>query len=277
VQASVTLTVPPRKDQRDERRSPLEHSAVILLTQASEDDGRAVDRLVCMRGNRMEVETRKIGSAQSSSRFTAILLAGCAADQSLEALAAEEFLRAAEPPDHNAWKKTEDLTTVYARGAARRLEDFRRDMIQAVYSATRLTDTPSAEDGPSYLRDLLTLNHPASPRTSGYPTVRRIGGHVDESGAWQIEIEVRFPDRADPWIFAPVLKFVTQSGPHLPAEWAHLEAESGCELIGRSTIRCMPGARTAVIRGASDVASHPVAASMSRATVDLAAVQGVGA
>lgn len=275
VQASVTLTVPPRKDQRDGRRSPLEHNAVLLLAQASEDDGRAVDRLVCMRGNRMEVETRRIGGAQSSGRFTAIILAGCAADQSPEALAAEEFLRAAEPPDHNAWKKTEDLTTVYARGAARRLEDFRRDMIQAVYNATRLTETASAEEGPTYLRDLLTLDHPAQPRTSGYPTVRRISGHVDDSGAWQIEVEVRVPDRADPWIFAPVLKFVTQSGPHLPAEWAHIEAESGCELVGRSAIRCTPGARAAVIRGTSDVASHPVAAAMSRATVDLAAVQGV--
>lgn len=277
VQASVTLTVPPRKDQRDRRPTPVEHRAVLLLTRASEDDGRAVDRLACMRGNRMEVETRRIGGAQSSGHFTAILLAGYAADHSPEALAAEEFLRAAEPPDHNAWKKTEDLTTVYVRGAAKRLEEFRRDILQAVYNATHLKETASADEGPAYLRELLPLNHPPQPRTSSYPTVRRISGQVDESGAWQVEVDIRVPDRRDPWTFVPVLKFVTQSGPDLPAEWAHLEAESGCQLTGDGVFRCTPGARTAVIRGTSAVASHPVAARMSRATVDLTAAQGTAA
>lgn len=271
VKTTVRLTVPPRKDDEAGRRQPaLQHDVVLLVTQAADEDGEAADRLACMRGTRMEVESRSIADALSPGRFTAVLLAGLATGPgTLDAVAAEKFLRAAEPPEHNAWKKTEDLITTYARGAATRLAEFRAQMVPAVHAVTRRTDVTSDSDGPALLRELLSLNLPPTPRSPGFPTVRRIDGHVDHTGAWNVEVEVRLPERADPWTINPVLKFVTTSGPHLSAMWERLEAASGCELTATGHVRCAAGTRSAVFRGTSAVASHPVAAGMSRVTVDL--------
>jgi transcriptional regulator with XRE-family HTH domain len=276
VMTTVRLAVPVRKDGVDGRRRAADHDAVLLVTPATDADGKAVDRLVCMRGTRMDVESRSIADMSSPGRFTAVLLAGLATGRSTaDSSAAEEFLRAAEPPEHNAWKKTEDLTATYARGAAARLEEFRREMIPAVHAVTRRQDTTPESDGPALLRELLSLNSPAPSRSPGFPTVKRLDGHVDHTGAWNVEVEVRVPQRADPWTFAPVLKFVTASGPHLSAAWQTLEAASGCELIAAGTLRT-GGAPTALFRGTSIVQSHPVSAELSRVTIDLVSVKEAG-
>lgn len=268
-QTTVRLTVPVRKDGTDGRRSAADHDAVLLITPATDADGRAVDRLVCMRGTRMEIESRSIADMSSPGRFTAVLLAGLASGRATtDSTAAEEFLRAAEPPEHNAWKKTEDLAATYARGAATRLEEFRRDMIPAVHAVTRRQDVAADSDGPALLRELLSLNAPPPSRAPGFPTVKRLDGRVDPTGSWNIEVEIRVPQRADPWLFTPVLKFVAASGPSLPASWQTLEVISGCELIAAGTLRA-GGAPTALFRGASLVESHPVSAELSRVTVEL--------
>lgn len=267
---TVPLTIPPRKDQQDGRRHPVLHEAVLLVTTASDADGMSENSLVCMRGNRMEIESRSIGDTLSPGRFTAILLAGQAAGlATIESAAAEEFLRAAEPAAHNAWRRTEDLTTTFARGAAARLEEFRRAMLPAVYSITRRPVSGAVDDGPGLLRELLTLNISAPSRSPGFPTVKRVDGGIDASGAWNLEVEVRVPERPDPWTFKPVLRFVTRSGPSIPVDWNHLEAAAGCEVTGDGLVRCAAGARSVAIRGVSDVSTHPVTASMSRTTVEL--------
>jgi RNA polymerase primary sigma factor len=273
----VPLTVPPRRDEGDGRNKAVTHQAVLLLTQASDssEDQKAADQLVYMRGTRMQIQSRSIREALATAKYAGVLLAGHAADDSAEADAAEAFLRAAEPPEHNAWKKTDDLVAEYARGAAARLAEFNRAVAEAVREITRRRDTAADEEGPALLRQLLTLNAPAAPKAPGYPTVKRMDGRVDEAGAWMIEVEVRLPVRPDSWRLRPILKFVTQSGPHLPADWARLEAVARCAL-GKDpqTVVCRGDARSAVLRGFSEISSHPVAARMSRATVEIVAAKG---
>lgn len=274
----VPVTVPPRRDEGDGRGRPVTHQAVLLLTRTSdaEDERKVADRLVYMRGTRMQIQSRSIHEALSTAKYTGVLLAGHAAgEHSAQAEAAEEFLRAAEPPEHNAWKKTDDLVTAYARGAATRLEEFRRAVMDSVREVTRHQATSTEEEGPALLRELLTLNAPAVARAPGYPTVKRLDGRVDDAGAWVLEVEVRLPVRPDPWRLKPILKFITRSGPHLAAEWARLEAVTGCG-IGDDplTVVCPGNGRIAVLRGFSEVSSHPVAARMSRATVELVAARG---
>lgn len=269
----VALTVPPLEDRHDGRITPVTHEAVLLLTQTSgsPDEQRASDRLVYMRGNRMQIQERPINEALVAAKYTGVLLAGHASgDSSPEADAAEAFLRAAEPPEHNAWKKTDDLVTAYARGAATRLEEFRKAVMDAVRDVTRRRDATPDEEGPALLRELLTLNAPPKVHAPGYPTVKRIDGHVDQAGSWVLEVEVRLPLRSDGWNLQPVLKFVTRSGPHLAADWARLEAVTGCTVgESSSTVVCPGNVRNAVFKGISEVSSHPVVARMSRATVDL--------
>lgn len=267
LELSVPLTVPPRKAHVG--GLPVEHQAKLLVTPTTDDDARP-NRLVAMRGNLMTVLDRPVtGLALGSPPFQAVLLTGTATRSGLPGdEAAEAFLRAAEPPDHNDWKPTEDLTSTYVRGATTRLVEFKRSALNLVRSAVRPAKPAEPEEIPSALRDLIDLDPKPLPRSPGYPTVKSATGEVNEDGAWQIRVEIKLPERHDPWVLRPLLRFATRSGPKPEAHWAKLTAESHCEVVG-NILCCTPGARTAVFTGVSDVSSHPVAGRMALVEVDL--------
>lgn len=266
VELPVPLTVPPRKGEVGAR--PIEHRAVLLVTPTTEGDQKP-NRLVGMRGTMMTVLNRPVtGVPFGSVPFQAVLLAGTAAGTAQADEAAEAFLRAAEPPEHNDWKPTEDLTSTYARGATSRLKEFCRTVPAMVRSAVKPAEPVDQTDVPTVLQDLTILDPPPSPRVKGYPTVKSAIGEVDENGAWRIRVEIKLPDREDPWVLRPLLRFATRSGPKPEARWAELSAESNCEVNGGVLI-CAARQRSAVFTGVSDVASHPVAGRMAIAEVDL--------
>ncbi|MEU8270134.1 helix-turn-helix transcriptional regulator [Sphaerisporangium sp. NPDC049002] len=267
VRASVPLTIPPRKATR--RAVPTDHQAVLLVTPTTEDDA-APNRLVCMRSSRMVVMDRAVSDVPlGAPRFQAVLLAGDAIDESTpDTAAAEEFLRAAEPPEHNDWKQTDDLTASYTRGAASRIRDFRRAMLDRLRAVVKPAEV-EVDDTPPVLRDLLTLDPSPVPRSPGFPTIRSASGSIDQEGAWRVRVEVRLPERDDEWLMEPVLRFATRSGPRPQAEWAFLSAEANCWVTEEGLLRFPAGARTAAFTGVSVVASHPVAATMTTVEVDL--------
>ncbi|MGW4642284.1 helix-turn-helix domain-containing protein [Sphaerisporangium sp. NPDC004334] len=267
VRATVPLTIPPRKDAG--RAPSSEHQAVLLVTPTAEEDDKP-NRLVCMRSSRMVVMERAVSDVPlGAPRFQAVLLAGEATGESTPVtVAAEEFLRAAEPPEHNDWKQTDDLTASYARGAASRLRDFRRAMLDRLRAAVMPVEA-QVDDTPPVLRDLLTLDPRPAPRSPGFPTIRSATGSIDPEGAWHVRAEVRLPERNDAWLMEPVLRFATRSGPRPQAEWASLSAETGCEVTEDGLLRFAAGVRTAAFTGVSVVASHPVAARMTKVEVDL--------
>jgi transcriptional regulator with XRE-family HTH domain len=271
VQGSVMLTIPPVKE--DARGQPIEHEAVLLLTSTGEEDP-APNRLVCMRSSRMVIMERPVTDLpMGSPTFQAVLLAGHAAgSDSVDAETAERFLRTAEPPEHNDWRKTEDLAATYARGAATRIRDFRAAMMDEVRRILRRPEEKS-DDGPAALRELLNLDPPPPPRSPGFPTVKSVEGSVGTDGAWRVRVEVRLPERTDPWLLTPVLRFATRSGPKPEAGWKELTPESGCEVTDAGNLLFTVGARTAAFSGTSDVGSHPVAAHMAIAEVDLRRVK----
>ncbi|MFD1935161.1 helix-turn-helix transcriptional regulator [Nonomuraea mangrovi] len=270
VRATVRLGLPALRERpAGGGAQPSEHDAVLLLTPTGEGDD-APNKIVCMRSSRMTVMTRTVSDVpMGAPRFQAVLLAGLATGSTEpDAYAAEEFLRAAEPPEHDGWKKTDDLTALYARGAAARINDFRTEMLSVARRLVRTSERKS-DDGPTALRDLLNLDPPPTQRSPGFPTVRQLEGAVREDGAWQLRVEIRLPEREDPWVMVPVLRFMTRSGPKPMARWAEIMPESGCELIDGGLLRFTPRGKTAVFTGVSDVASHPVAAQMAVAEVDL--------
>lgn len=271
VRTSVPLAVPPLKSAG--KAPQVQHEAVLLLTATDEEDPNP-NRLVCMRSNRMVVVDRGVTDLPlGAPRFQAVLLAGHAAGaQAPGAEEAEQFLRTAEPPEHNDWKRTDDLTATYARGAATSIKKFRAAMLEEIRRLLRPTEQES-DDGPAALRDLLTLEPPPTPRSPGFPTVKHVDGMVDEAGAWRVRVEVRLPQRDDPWLLTPTLRFATRSGPKPAADWAELSPESNCELTEAGHLLFVSGARTAVFTGVSDVSSHPVSAQMAAADVDLRRVK----
>jgi transcriptional regulator with XRE-family HTH domain len=273
-EAKVRLVVPPRRGEAKSNGG--EHDAVLLVTPADEDDEKA-NHVFCMRGTRMTIMKRRPTDLPlGATRFHAVLLAGYAIGQDdHEAGLAEQFLRASEPPEHDRWEHTEEVTSVYARGAISRLRDFRRDIDNAVRQlvgrrATRKGEVPAA------LRELLKLDGFGSAgtrRAQSVPTVRNIRGHVDDNGAWNVWVNLKLPDSDDPWMLTPVAKFDVRSGGRPAVEWTELLATENCrEENGNLVIE--PGVRSAAFSGTTDPSTHPVPATLARLVVDVQKTRG---
>lgn len=274
LQASVTLRLPALKAPtvRNEPR-PETHDAVLLVTPTTEDDTQP-DHIAFMRANRMVVKSKRIGDLPlGHRRFQAVLLAGLAAGGTTrDAQEAEQLLRTAEPPDHNDWTGTEDLTATYVRGARQSILNFKKAAEQEIRDLLKSHEEEGdSDEGPQILRDLLTLDAPPRPRTQGFPVVHAVEGNVSESGAWHVRVTVKLPEReAMPWVLAPAARFVVRSGGNIPVEWAGtLVPERDCELTRNGNLRFREGARRGVFKGVTDVSSHPVTADMSCIEIDV--------
>ncbi|OUS94597.1 helix-turn-helix domain-containing protein [Rhodococcus sp. NCIMB 12038] len=274
--ATVPLIVTPRRDEGRGRAKGLQHDAVLLVTPADES-ATTTNRVVCMRGNRMTiVEHRPREIPLGTPPFQAVLLAGYATghdDESVEA--AEAFLRASEPPEHDKWDRTEELTSSYEKGALTRLKEFRSAVDQAVRGLVGQQEA-ERDRGPKVLRDLLKLDAPPAVRTrsiAGAASVRHVQGRVDESGAWVVTVTVKVPESEMPWLLTPVAKFEVRSGGRPTVRWAELTATENCRVDG-SDLMIEAGIRQAAFIGITDPATHPVQGKFARLIVELPKSRG---
>ncbi|MEI8410595.1 MULTISPECIES: helix-turn-helix domain-containing protein [unclassified Kribbella] len=274
--ANVRLVIPPLKGAGKARAGGLEHSAVLLLTPA-DDNAERPNRVVCMRGTRMTVmEYRPRELPLGSASFQAVLLAGYATGVAGEDVElAEEFLRASEPPEHDRWDRTEELTSVYERGALSRLREFRSEIDKAVRQLIGRRETTGGE-GPAVLRELLKLDGSdlgGARRASGAPTVHSVNAHIEDTGAWQVRVDLRLPDAEDRWILTPVAKFDVRSGGRPTVSWQLLTATQNCRVEGANLI-VEPKVRSAAFVGLTDPSTHPVNGSLARLVVDVQKARG---
>jgi hypothetical protein len=184
--------------------------------------------------------------------------------------AAEAFLRAAEPPEHDRWGTTEELTATYPN-APRRLTEFNTAMDTALRGVIGRRDTRQDSTGPELVRNVLRLDMPAAAggrRGQGYPTVARVAGEVDHTGAWTLDVTLSVPQRDERWRLLPVVKFDVRSGGRPALKWAELTATENCGIVdGRLLVD--PDVRSARFQGVTAVGSHPVAAALAGVIVDV--------
>ncbi|MFF0135867.1 helix-turn-helix domain-containing protein [Streptomyces sp. NPDC005227] len=277
VRADVPLIVTPLKGQGRSRDKGREHLAVLLLTPADENDSN-VNRVICMRGNRMTITAHRPRELPlGTTAFQAVLLAGYATGRGdAEVRLAEAFLRASEPPEHDRWDRTEELTTSYERGALSRLKEFRGDIDRSVRSLLGRRRTPPSA-GPAVLRELLKLDAPGrgpgSRRAQSFPTVRDIQAFVDKRGAWHVTVRLHLPEADDPWVLAPVAKFDVRSGGRPSVKWELLVGSESCRAED-GTIVVEPGVRIAEFSGVTDPDSHPVRGTYARLAIDVPKARG---
>jgi transcriptional regulator with XRE-family HTH domain len=273
--ADVKLVVPPLKSDK-RRESGGEHTAVLLVTPA-EDDDDPVNRVVHMRGTRMTVmRLRPRELPLGATRFHAVLLAGYATGREGDDVElAEQFLRASEPPEHNKWAPTEELTSIYARGALSRLNEFRIEIDKTVRRLVGRRTTTQG-NGPAALRELLRLDGFGSTgvrRPQGVPMVDQVKGELDDTGAWNVRVDLRLPDAEGQWRLTPVAKFDVRSGGRPVVEWKEIVPSDNCR-EENGVLIIEPGVRSASFSGTTDPSTHPVHGSLAALIIDVQKARG---
>ncbi|MEV7185609.1 helix-turn-helix transcriptional regulator [Kitasatospora sp. NPDC093102] len=260
-------------------RGSVPHEAVVLVTDAADADSR-FSRVVSMRGNRMTVRDSAVPSLPiGTSPFQAVLLAGRAAGpDALGAEAAEEFLRASEPPEHNKWGQTEELRLSYSPSAHWRISALTTAVNNAVRDLVAVPKVKRRNDGEAKIAGRLKVGgatkRARQTAASALPELDNVDALIDETGAWSVTVDLRVPSGVDTdRPVAPVAKFDVRSGPRPAAPWKDLVAVSGCEVVD-GALQLSPGSRKAVFRGVTDVSRHPVRAQLTGLVVELRSGKG---
>ncbi|MFD3697165.1 helix-turn-helix transcriptional regulator [Streptomyces sp. NPDC058646] len=282
LRAEVPLELRARKDGSLETGEG-SHRAVLLIASTDEHDPHP-DQITFMRSSRMVVKSKKVGELPLGHRaFQAVLLAGNATlEGTPEAAAAEQMLRASEPPDHNDWVGTEDLTATYERGARQKILEFKHEVEQKVRELLRPQQGEEEEDaGPVVLTELLRLGTPkttGAPKVRAFPTVKAVEGVLDGTGAWNLTVTVRIPQQRrspDPLVIQAVPRFWFGSGPGAAVAWKEVIPLEHCDLTPGGNLVCDAHATQVRFRAVTDVTSHPVVGAMSRVSVDIRRTQEV--
>ncbi|MFE0180753.1 helix-turn-helix domain-containing protein [Streptomyces olivaceus] len=271
-------TVPLRLPLGGGRRGTLgAHQGVLLVTEAEDRDGPRSE-VHYLRGNRMTIKKSTVhGLPLGVTAFQAVLLVGHAAGESAPfADEAEEFLRAAEPPEHDRWGQTEELTLRWSHSAHHRISWLTTEVNSAVKElVVRPRSTGSRQN--AKLRKKLTVQNKrtVSKRTSGAPLPELDGldAEIGAGGEWRITAEVKLPRADELPPMSPVVMLDVRSGSRPRLGWAELVALEGCE-ADNGVLRFTPGARRAVFRGSTDIGSHPVRTELTRLVLELRAGTG---
>ncbi|MDT0572854.1 helix-turn-helix transcriptional regulator [Streptomyces sp. DSM 3412] len=256
------------------------HQAVLLVTDLVNDaesaDG-AKNQVHSLRGNRMTVKTAGVPNLPlGTNPFQAVLLVGEAAGEAAPfAKEAEEFLRAAEPPEHDRWGQTEELTLRWSPSAYRRINALTAEVNSAVRELVARPKRGNREGGEA-LRKALTVKPKPKAKAPSGPVVPFLDGleaTVGDDGEWRISAEVSIPRGDEIVPMVPVAQLDVRSGGRPKLDWAELVAVEGCE-VEDGILRFAPGTRRAKFRGSTDVTSHPVRTALTRLVLELRAGKG---
>ncbi|WP_406374085.1 helix-turn-helix domain-containing protein [Streptomyces sp. NBC_01550] len=253
------------------------HQGVLLVTDAEDKDG-VPNQVHSLRGNRMTIKKSTVhGLPLGVTQFQAVLLVGHAAGESAPfAGEAEEFLRAAEPPEHDRWGQTEELTLRWSHSAHNRISRLTTEVNAAVKGLVVRPKRPGSEES-AKLGKKLTVQRkaPAVKRGSGptVPELVELDAEIGASKEWRITAEVKLPRADELPAMTPVVLLEVRSGGRPRLDWAELVAVEGCAVEG-GVLHFEQGARRAVFRGATDPTSHPVRTELTRLALELRAGSG---
>ncbi|MGD1217513.1 helix-turn-helix transcriptional regulator [Streptomyces krungchingensis] len=253
------------------------HQGVLLVTEAEDKDG-VPNQVHSLRGNRMTVKKSTVhGLPLGVTQFQAVLLVGHAAGETAPfAGAAEEFLRAAEPPEHDRWGQTEELTLRWAHSAHHRISRLTTEVNAAVKELVVRPKRPGSQESAKLRKKLTVPRKSAAPKRGSGPALPELDEVQAEIGAsreWRITAEVKLPRAEELPAMTPVVLLDVRSGSRPRLDWAELVAVEGCE-VEDGTLRFTPQARRAVFQGATDPTSHPVRTELTRLVLELRAGTG---
>ena len=279
VAAPVTLTVPKAKAGTPAAKKgggdrEHEHEAMLLVRFAAEDDDGTANRVAMFRGPGMVVKEQSLrGVCLGARPFHALLLCGKFHAKGPAAEAADEFLRTAEPPSHDQWVKTAELTAGYAHGCITKLTNFHA----AWKDALREIVKPGGRelgDGPQSLRDLFKIGRDRGGTPREKPYIFRPNARIEGEGAgavWVVTATVRLKKpAATPTRVFPEVQFAAETGGGSRVPWASLEGVKDCAGGPKDGLLIPANKRSATFEGRTDPNRHPVPAAESCIRVDIA-------
>ncbi|MFE7803659.1 helix-turn-helix domain-containing protein [Streptomyces sp. NPDC057430] len=253
------------------------HQAVLLVTEAANDADTPKNQVHSLRGNRMTVKKATVPNLPlGTNPFQAVLLVGEAAGESAAfAQDAEEFLRAAEPPEHDRWGQSEELTLRWSPSAYRRINELTTEVNNAVRELVTRPKRGSREGGEALRKALTVKTRPKAKAPAGpvVPVLDALDATIGDDGEWLITAEVSIPRGDEVVPMVPVAQLDVRSGGRPKLDWAELVAVEGCE-VEDGVLRFPSGTRRAKFRGSTDVTSHPVRTTLTRLVVELRAGKG---
>jgi len=148
-EVSIPVQIPARSDASQPQKVA-EASLVVRLAEDDEPEG--ANEVAFFRGTGMVVKYERFDRLSLSQRpFHGILVCGKARRLAGESdTALDEFLRAAEPPEHKGWEVTPRLKETYKPGYKRLLSDIDAKVKEALRDLVS-EKPPSGTDGPRLL------------------------------------------------------------------------------------------------------------------------------
>ena len=271
VRVSIPLTVPATKVGVEDIRpfpDPLDSrcTLIVRLARDSELESRQLNRVALIRSRGMVTQYLTRENIVVGARpFHAVLLGGEAAGSGPNQIAAEQFLRLAEPPAHNKWEYNEDLGEKYKRPVRKRLEELFRGITEALKSVVKPATTLE-EEGPEELQRLLQLVEPNDEAPA--VTLRKVKASM-LGGEWHIEGDIHVNERQKGWLVTPRLWIDVESGAGIRVPLSELRVSDGSAPVSDGVIHIAPRSSRVTFQATSVAEAEGIAAAKCRAKIDL--------
>jgi len=232
------------------------------------------DTVAEARGFGMVVRYRDLkGLSLSARRFNAVLICGRLRGDSDSDNAVEEFLRYAEPPEHNRWTSTPRLRDMYKRGYNKALEDLERTVAETL---KKLVSQPVTGEvaGPDRLSMMFPIGQKGSEtREHGFRVKSRTASLIPD-GRWAFGAEVERTKGQGSWTVRVRLRPGTEEGADATSVVGELSSTPACPISlikGAGQVMVPDAVRKLTLTGRSDPALHRVEGRRVAMRLDIAA------
>jgi len=271
VRVSIPLTAPATKPGIEDIHpfpeiSESRCTLLVRLARDSELNAAQLNKVALVRGRGMVTQYLGRENIVVGARpFHAVLLAGEAAGPGPNQIAAEQFLRLAEPPAHNKWEYNEDLGEKYRRPVRKRLEELWKGITEALREVIKPAITLE-EEGPEELQRLLQLVEPDDEAPAA--TLRKVKAKV-VNGEWVIDGEIHVNDRQKGWLVTPRVWIDVESGSAIRVPVRSMVVPDGSAVVTDGVISIEPKTSRVSFQATSVAKADGVIAAKCRAKIDL--------
>lgn len=267
---SLPFRIPPKISG-----APAVDGFVTLCVRLVPKSAKRANQVAYARGFGMVVRYRNLEGISLSARpFVATLLCGTLRGDSPEDQAIEQFLRLAEPPEHNTWESNQRLQSTYRKGYAKVLDQLNRQVDTEIKRLVS-TATTEGEKGPELLSRMFPIGTRGPDKRDHPFSVTNPTAALDLNGRWVFGAEVKRTRGAERWRVRVALRFSTDDGAE-KSVIGFLDLTKGAVHRLRSGVGIVDvdaSVGRVRVKGLSDPALHPVDA--RRASVRLDVMAGV--